>query len=355
MSADVAHPVQQAEELPDLPGGEDLGSPSFGGLLSALAQPRALVRETLKLGKDFVTIAMGTDSIAPAERDKRFADPAWTSNPVYRRVAQTYVASDGVADPAGRRLRGRGRGLAGRRARPLRPERAGQRAGPDQRAARQPGGAEEGLRHRRPQRRPRARGNMVDDVRHNGGMPTQTDRSAFTVGTRPRRHPGLGGLPGRGRRGDPVHAVDAAGARAPAGRSSPRRSAGSTSWTCGRDAASSSTPSRQGLQVFMISWRNPTRKQSDWNLDTYAERVRRAIGVAKEITGSPDVNTLGFCAGGIITTTLLNHLAATGDESVHSAALRRHAARLLHPGADRRVLRDAAWWASPGASRAPGA
>ena len=70
----------------------------------------------------------------------------------------------------------------------------------------------------------------------------------------------------------------------------------------------------------MISWRNPTPKQADWDLDTYAERVRRAIGVAKEITGSPDVNTLGFCAGGIIMTTLLNHLAATGDDSVHSAA-----------------------------------
>jgi len=70
----------------------------------------------------------------------------------------------------------------------------------------------------------------------------------------------------------------------------------------------------------MISWRNPTRKQADWNLDTYAERVRRAVGVAREITGSPDVNTLGFCAGGIIQTTLLNHLSAIGDRSVHSAA-----------------------------------
>jgi polyhydroxyalkanoate synthase len=76
----------------------------------------------------------------------------------------------------------------------------------------------------------------------------------------------------------------------------------------------------QGLTVFMISWRNPTPKQAEWDLDTYAERVRRAIGVAKEITGSPDVNTLGFCAGGIVMTTVLNHLAATGDDSVHSAA-----------------------------------
>ena len=70
----------------------------------------------------------------------------------------------------------------------------------------------------------------------------------------------------------------------------------------------------------MISWRNPNRKQSGWNLDTYAERVRRAIGVARAITGSPDVNTMGFCAGGIVTTTLLNHLASISDPSVHSAS-----------------------------------
>ena len=91
----------------------------------------------------------------------------------------------------------------------------------------------------------------------------------------------------------------------------------------------------------MISWRNPTRKQADWNLDTYAERVRRAIGVARAITGSPDVNTMGFCAGGIITTTLLNHLAATGDDRVHSASFAVTLLDFESAGADRRLLRRA--------------
>jgi polyhydroxyalkanoate synthase len=75
----------------------------------------------------------------------------------------------------------------------------------------------------------------------------------------------------------------------------------------------------QGLQVFMISWRNPRKEQSDWDLDTYAGHALTAIDVARGVTGSPDVNTLGFCAGGILTTTVLNHLAATGDDRVHSA------------------------------------
>jgi hypothetical protein len=45
--------------------------------------------------------------------------------------------------------------------------------------------------------------------------------------------------------------------------------------------------------------------------------VSAAIDTVREVTGSPDVNLIGFCAGGIITTTLLNHLAA-GDDRVHS-------------------------------------
>ena len=48
--------------------------------------------------------------------------------------------------------------------------------------------------------------------------------------------------------------------------------------------------------------------------------------MTREITGSPDVNTLGFWAGGVLLTTLLTHLAAIADRSVHSAG---YAATLL--------------------------
>ena len=38
----------------------------------------------------------------------------------------------------------------------------------------------------------------------------------------------------------------------------------------------------------------------------------------REITGGPDVNLIGFCVGGIIATTVLSQLAATGNDCVHS-------------------------------------
>jgi polyhydroxyalkanoate synthase len=74
----------------------------------------------------------------------------------------------------------------------------------------------------------------------------------------------------------------------------------------------------RGLQTFVLSWRNPAAEQGEWNLDTYAARVLAAIDEVRSISGSPDVSLVGFCAGGIITSTVLNHLAAAGDNRVAS-------------------------------------
>src|SRR5258705_87271 len=63
---------------------------------------------------------------------------------------------------------------------------------------------------------------------------------------------------------------------------------------------------------------NPAAEQGRWDLDTYARTVSSAIDTAREITGSADVTLIGFGAGGIIATALLNHLAAVGDYRVHS-------------------------------------
>ncbi|MFP5371665.1 MAG: PHA/PHB synthase family protein, partial [Actinomycetes bacterium] len=161
--------------------------------------------------------------------------------------------------------------------------------------------------------------NFLDDLRHNGGMPTQTDRSAFTVGA------DLGVTPGSVVYRDEVMELIQYAPSTPTVRERPLVVVPPP---IGRFYFLDLRPGRSfvehavgsGLTVFLISWRNPTPEQADWDLDTYAERVRRAVGVAKEITGSPDVNTLGFCAGGILMTTLLNHLAASGDDSVHSAS-----------------------------------
>ncbi|TFV86734.1 alpha/beta fold hydrolase [Blastococcus sp. CT_GayMR20] len=310
------------DAVPSLEGGEVVAVPSArgvaGGLVAALARPRLLAHETVRLSQDLVSIAKGTDDHIPADKDKRFADPAWRVNPAYRRIGQTYSA---WGSSLGRMVdRYEAEGADWRDVERARFALNALVSGmaPTNTLLGNPAAVKKafdtgGFSLLRGARQ------MAGDLLHNRGMPTQTDSSAYEVGRN------LGVTKGSVvYRDDVIELIQ----YAPRTAEVRERPLVVVPPPIGRFYFLDLQPGRsfveyavdQGLTVFMISWRNPTRKQADWNLDTYAERVRRAIGVAREITGSPDVNTLGFCAGGIIQTTLLNHLAATGDTSVHSAA-----------------------------------
>src|SRR4051812_50036424 len=56
-----------------------------------LADPRLLTQESLRAGAELVRVAVGASDLAPPAGDRRFTDPAWTLNPLYRRIAQTYL------------------------------------------------------------------------------------------------------------------------------------------------------------------------------------------------------------------------------------------------------------------------
>src|SRR5690606_20161680 len=55
----------------------------------------------------------------------------------------------------------------------------------------------------------------------------------------------------------------------------------------------------QGHRTFVVSWRNPDESLARHTWDQYIEdAVIRAIDVVRDITGSEDINALGFCVGG---------------------------------------------------------
>jgi len=77
----------------------------------------------------------------------------------------------------------------------------------------------------------------------------------------------------------------------------------------------------QGIQPFMVSWRNPTAEHRDWGLGDYVDALIEAIGVICEITKSKTVTVSGACSGGITAATLLSKLAAANDKRIAAVTL----------------------------------
>lgn len=78
----------------------------------------------------------------------------------------------------------------------------------------------------------------------------------------------------------------------------------------------------QGHRTFVVSWRNPDASLEDKTWDDYIEDAAlKAIAVVQEISGAKKINALGFCVGGTILGTALAVLAARGEQPVASATL----------------------------------
>ncbi len=247
--------------------------------------------------------------------DWRFADPTWNRNPAYRRVKQMYLAwsrtllrlaEDADVDWKTRERARFALGILTSAAAPTNVL-LGNPAALKEAIETGGGSLITGMRQ------------LVSDIRHNRGMPSQVDRSGFKVGEN------LAVTPGAVVYRDEVMEVIQ---YTPATAQVHIRPVVLIPPQINKYYFLDLAPGRsfteyavsRGLQFFGISWRNPAKEHGEWGLDTYAEAFLRAVDVAREVTGSDDVNALGMCAGGITMTTALSHLAAAGDSRVHSAA-----------------------------------
>ncbi|MFC5373950.1 class I poly(R)-hydroxyalkanoic acid synthase [Brevundimonas faecalis] len=76
----------------------------------------------------------------------------------------------------------------------------------------------------------------------------------------------------------------------------------------------------QGFTVFVASWVNPDRDKAGYAFEEYMERgVYRAVEKVLEQTGAPHANTVGYCIGGTLLGATLARMAAHGDERIASA------------------------------------
>ncbi|WP_457090374.1 PHA/PHB synthase family protein [Microvirga sp. P5_D2] len=77
----------------------------------------------------------------------------------------------------------------------------------------------------------------------------------------------------------------------------------------------------QGQTVFMISWVNPTRELASKSFEDYMrEGILEALAAVERATGERAIHALGYCVGGTLLAATLAYLAATGDSRVKSAS-----------------------------------
>jgi polyhydroxyalkanoate synthase subunit PhaC len=300
---------------------DPIGVPSVGGLLTAasdtLLQGRSVARASVGLAVALSRVALGLSEVAPTRGDWRFKDPTWATNPLYKRMAQGYLAAcDAVeqvlddmqaANDPHRAYRARfAMGILTSAAAPTNTLWGNPAA---IKKTFETGGANliRGLR------------NFVDDLRRNGGMPSMAKSGALRVGE------DMAVTPGQVVECDEYAEVLQ---YAPSTQTVRERAVLVVPPPIGRFYFLDLRPGRsfveylvsRGLQTFLLSWRNPESEQADWDIDTYAARISRAIDAVREITSCDDVNLIGFCAGGILQTAVLNRDAARGDERVASAS-----------------------------------
>jgi polyhydroxyalkanoate synthase len=88
-----------------------------------------------------------------------------------------------------------------------------------------------------------------------------------------------------------------------------------------------------GFTTFVISWRNPDPSMAAVSMEDYLrDGPQTAFRVASEITGSPDVNAVGYCIGGTLLAIELAYAAAKGEKPVNAATFFAALVDFAEPG-----------------------
>ena len=282
----------------------------------ALVHPVMVLEQEAALLRELMAIVSGTSKLAVTPGDKRFTDPAWQHNPLYRICLQTYLAwTSSLAQFVDqsrleRRTKQRARFAASLVSDALAPTNTllGNPSALRATFERCGGNLVAGLR------------NMLADVATNGAMPAQVDKSAFKVGVNLALSKGAVVLT------TPVLELIQ---YAPAGACVHARPHLIVppqinkfyffDLAPGRSIVEHLT--RSHFQVFVISWRNPMVAERDWEMHTYVAAIREAIDAISDITNSPDVVVHAACSGAMTATVLAGVLAARREPLIRAMTL----------------------------------
>jgi polyhydroxyalkanoate synthase len=295
-----------------------------------LAQPQAIIDAQLSLAAGWMDVAgrvFGETASPPAERatpivqpapgDNRFTHAAWSANPIFDAMKQSYLlasrallesidAAPGLDDATKRRVRFFAKHFC-------------DAMSPTNFAFLNPAVIEETLRSdgRNLERGVR---HLADDARDNGGRPALVDASAFAVGKNVAISPGAVVF-----RNELLELIE----YAPATRKVYKRPLLIVPPWINKYYILDLQPDKSlvkyavesGLQTFVISWRNPDASLAHIGFEEYLFAAMDAARAVREIAGVRKINVAGYCIGGTLTAMMLAYAAQTSPRSIGAATL----------------------------------
>jgi polyhydroxyalkanoate synthase subunit PhaC len=247
---------------------------NIGG--QALKQPMLVLEQQAGLARDLISVLSGNAEIAPSGGDKRFVDSAWKDNPFYRMSLQGYLAWSNALTSFVEKTgldslsKQRAQFVVSLLSDALSPTNTLLGNPAALKKVIDSGGASlvDGFK------------NLLADLTTNRGMPAQVDRTAFQLGKNLALSPGAVVF-----RNSVLELIQ----YAPATAEVRERPQVIVPPQINKFYIFDLAPGKSiveylvknGFQVFIVSWRNPTAAQSDWDMDTYVAALLAACSGAR--------------------------------------------------------------------------
>ncbi len=271
-------------------------------------RPGRVVRRGAGLAAELAKVGLGRSSVAPHEKDRRFAEEGWAKNPLLKRTLQGYLA---VGDAARGLVDDAELGWGDEQRMRFIVDNLVEASAPSNNPALNPkvlkrvidtGGGNLFAGGRR----------FVRDFATAPRVPSMVEPDAFEVGTDLAITPGQVVL-----RTDVFELIQYA-PQTPKVRTVPLLIVPPTiNKYYVIDLAEQRSLVEHlvahGQQVYCISWRNPDARHAAWGLDTYGEAILEAMTAAEKISRQDKVAILGICSGGMLASMVMAHLAAIGE------------------------------------------
>ncbi len=276
---------------------------------SLARHPRTVARRLAGLAGELGRVTIGRADIAPERGDRRFADPTWSENPVFRRLMQGYLA---VGETLETLIRDADLDMQTERRVRFPAENMRDALAPSNfpwsnptaiKAARDTRGMSfvRGARH------------LASDMRTPPRLPAMVDTSKFEVGKN------LAATTGSVIQREDVFELIQYAPQTESVRSVPLLLVPPmiNKYYVADIAPDRSLVEhlvRQGQQVFAVSWRNPEEEHGSWGIDTYADAILAALDATRSVGRAEQAHLLAFCGGGIVGACVAGHLAASGRQ-----------------------------------------